>query len=167
MATTKQKTAARKNVKKAQAAWQGMTTRQRSLAQPEGKARKRPGAGGGKFYRIEIRPKSAFKTFRTQDVGETGHLERIAGKRSSGSWDTVTWLVAKEDAHVAGGKLVITDPKAKTLLKQLKGPIVHHKGDIFTAHPRANVPEKAKPTPAQKRAQSKNIKKAQAARKKK
>jgi hypothetical protein len=167
MTTSKQKSAARKNIKKAQAAWKGMTKRQHSLAQPEGRARRKPGAGGGKFYRIEVRPKSDFVTFRTQDVGKKGGLERIAGRRSSGSWDTVTWLVEKEKAHVSSnGQLMIDDPKAKTILKDIRRPIMHKKADVFTALPRRNVPEAEKPTLAQRRAQRQNIKKAQAARRK-
>ena len=167
MPTQKQKRVARLNIKKAQAAWRGMSKRQHSLAQPEGRARKRPGAGGGKFYRIEVRPKNEFVTFRTQDVGKKGHLERLAGRRSSGSWDTATWLVSKEDAHVANDKLIFDDTKIRKVLSdQIRGPIVHKKGDIFTAKPRKNVPEAAKPTLAQRRAQAQNIKKAQAARRK-
>jgi signal transduction histidine kinase len=81
MATPKQRAAARRNIKKAQAAWRGMTTRQRTLAQPQGRARKKPGTTGkGHFYRIMVRPKSEFVTFRVQDVGEKGGLERVAGK---------------------------------------------------------------------------------------
>ena len=128
--------------------------------------RKAPGSTGkGKFFRIEVRPKREFSSFRNQDVGKRGGLERLAGHRKSGSWDTVTWLIGKDKAHVAGGKLVITDPKAKSVLKQIEGPIVHVKADIFRAHPK-NVPEKDKPTPAMRRAQKANIKKAQAARRK-
>ncbi len=114
--------------------------------QTEEKGRKKPGTGGqGRFYRIEVRPKSEFATFRTQDVGKRGGLERIAGKRRSGSWDTATWLVEKDKAHVGNnGKLVIDDPKAKTALKQIRGPIMHKKGDVFTAKPRKNVPEISK-----------------------
>lgn len=167
MATTKQKSAAKKNIKKAQSAWRGMTKRQRALAQPQGRGRKRPGTGGhGNFYRIEIRPKADFTLFRLQDVGERGGLERLAGRRKSGSWDTVAWLVGKDKAHVAkNGQLIIDDKKAASVLKQLKGPLMHVKADIFTAHPK-NVPEKDKPTPAMKRAQKMNITKARAARKK-
>ena len=163
MSTKKQVVAAKKNIKKAQAAWKSMTPRQHSLAQPEGRKRKKPGTGGGgHFYRIEIRPKYEFKTFRTQDVGEKGGLERIAGKRSSGSWDTATWLVGKDKAHISkSGELIIDDVKARTMLKQLSGKITHVRGDIFHAHPVKNVPEKAKPTKAMKAAWSKNIKKAQ------
>lgn len=168
MATTKQRVAAKRNIKKAQKKWKSMTPRQHSLAQPQGRMRKKPGTTGkGEFYRIEVRPKGQFTSFRTQDVGKKGGLERIAGRRSSGSWDTATWLVSKKDAHVVGKKLVITDTRAKSLLNNLGSTITHVKGDVFTAKPRKNVPEAAKPTAKQKRAQSKNIKKAQQARNKK
>ncbi len=162
MATTKQKTAAKKNIVKAQKKWKSMTARQRALAQPQGRSRKKPGTGGeGAFYRVEVRPARAFSSFRTQDVGKKGGLERIAGHRPSGSWDTATWLVSKKDAHVTDKKLVITGARAKTLLKDLGGPIVWVKGDIFKAPPRKNIPEKAKPTAKQKAARLKNIRKAQ------
>ncbi len=128
--------------------------------------RKAPGSTGkGKFYRIEIRPKGQFTTFRLQDVGTKGGLERLTGKRTSGSWDTASWLISKDKAEVVKGHLKITDKKDQSVLKQIKGPIVHVKGDIFRTHPR-NVPEAKKPTPAMRRAQKTNIKKAQAARKK-
>ena len=127
--------------------------------------RKAPGTTGkGKFYRIEVRPKADFVAFRNQDVGRKGGLERLAGKRSSGSWDTVSWLVSKKDAHVKAGHLMITDPKARTVLKSIRGQIVHVKGDVFRAKPRKNVPERSKPTAAMRRAQMRNIKKAQKAR---
>jgi hypothetical protein len=166
MATTKQLSAARKNIKKAQAAWKSMSKTAHSRSQPEGRGRKLPGTGGkGRFYRIEVRPKSQFVAFRTQDVGEKGGLERIAGKRPSGSWDTAAWLVEKKDAHVtATGTLVIDDKDVKSVLKQIRGKIVLKKGDIFEAKPLRNVPEAQKPTVAQKRARAKNIKKAQATR---
>lgn len=130
-------------------------------------ARKKPGTrGSGEFYRIDIRPSGDFATFRTQDVGKKGGLERVAGKRKSGTWATVTWLVSKKHAHVTpSGLLVIDNAKEKaSLAKAISGKIVHKKGDIFSAHPVKNVPERAKPTPAMKRAQSANIKKAQKAR---
>ncbi len=130
--------------------------------------RKKPGSTGtGDYYHVEVRPSSDFTSFRVQDVGAKGGLERVAGKRASGSWGTVAWLVSKKDAKVAGDKLVITGTKAKSLLKSLSGPIVRVKGDIFKSHPVKNVPEKSKPTPAMRRAQMANIKKAQSARKKK
>ncbi|MCH2534032.1 MAG: hypothetical protein MK008_06290 [Bdellovibrionales bacterium] len=94
MTTEKQKKAAKENIKKAQEKWQSMTSRQRALAQPEGRSRTKPGRGGeGDFIHIGVRPKEQFVTFRTHDIGDPGHIERVAGKRSSGSWDTVKWLI--------------------------------------------------------------------------
>ncbi|HEY6074923.1 MAG TPA: hypothetical protein VIV15_16475 [Anaerolineales bacterium] len=167
MATTKQRQAARKNIKKAQSRWRSMSPRQHAASQPEGRSRQRPGAGGGNFYRVEVRPKSDFVTFRTQDVGGKGHIERVAGRRESGSWATVAWLIGKEDAHVSGRKLVADSRDARNLLKKLGSQPVRRSGDRFDAKDRPNVPERAKPTAAQKRARSKNIKKAQAARRRK
>ncbi len=103
MASNKQKEAAKQNIKKAQQRWQGMTSRQRALAQPEGRKRAKPGTKGeGDYYRIVVRPKEEFTTFRYHDVGDKGHIIRLAGKRSSGSWDTQAWLISKGDAHVIG-----------------------------------------------------------------
>jgi len=169
MASKKQTVTAKGNIKKAQAAWKAMTPRQRTLAQPEGRKRKKLGSTGkGNYFRIEVRPKSQFVSFKTHDVGDPGGLQRITGRRSSGSWATAAWLISKEGAHVTkSNKLVITDTDAKTVLKSIREPIEHIQGDIFKAKPRKNVAEKDKPTPAQKAAYAKNIKKAQEARKKK
>ena len=165
MTTEKQRTAAKTNIRKAQAAWQAMSPRQHAIAQPEGRARKKPGTGGeGNYYHVGVRPKRDFVTFRTQDVGEAGHIQRVAGKRSSGSWDTVKWLISKEDAHIEHEELVPDSDEARKILVELGSQPVHVKGDVFEAKPRPNVAEKDKPTPAQKRARSENIKKAQAAR---
>jgi hypothetical protein len=165
MATEKQREAARRNIRKAQAAWRAMSHQQHARAQPEGRRRKKPGTTGeGEYYRITVRPKEEFVTFRTQDVGEPGHVERVGGKRQSGSWDTQAWLISKEDAHVEGGRLVPDTEEAKQVLADLGSEPRHVNGDVFEAKPRPNVPEKEKPTPAQRRARSENIKKAQAAR---
>ena len=163
MATTKQRQAARKNIKKAQSRWRSMSSREHAKSQPEGRSRQRPGAGGGKFYRVEVRPKGEFVSFRTQDVGRKGHIERVAGKRSSGSWATAAWLIGKDDAHISGRKLVADSRDAKDLLKRLGSTPVRQSRDRFRAKDRPNVPERAKPTAAQRRARLMNIKKAQAA----
>jgi hypothetical protein len=165
MATKKQRAAARKNIRKAQAAWQSLSRRQRAKAQPEGRTRKKPGTGGGgEYYHIAVRDKADFVAFRTQDVGEPGHIQRVAGRRQSGSWGTVKWLISKEDAHVEDGKLVADTEDARAVLEQLGAEPVHVRGDLFQARPRRNVPEREKPTAAQQRARRANIRKAQAAR---
>ncbi|HWH16366.1 MAG TPA: hypothetical protein VNU25_02170 [Candidatus Paceibacterota bacterium] len=157
MATKKQVTAAKKNVKKAQAAWKGMTPRQRALAQPQGRDRQKPGTGSAaRYYRVELRPARDFTSFRTQDVGKKGGLQRVAGHRASGSWATQAWLISKDHAHIAkNGELIVDDATERAALKKaVRGKIMHVKGSICEAHPAKNVPEKAKPTPAMRKAQA-------------
>lgn len=135
--------------------------------QSTGRTRKKPGTTGkGNYYHIDVRPKGEFTTFRTQDVGDPGHLQRVAGRRSSGSWSTAAWLISKEDAHVEGGRLVGDTKEARDLLKTLGSPPAHLTGDRFEAKDRPNVPERAKPTAAQTRARRQNIEKAQSTRRK-
>ena len=166
MTMDKQKEAARKNIKKAQKKWKEMTPREHALAQPEGRKRAKPGTKGeGDYFRIVVRSKEEFTTFRYQDVGEKGHILRLAGKRSSGSWDTQVWLISKSDGHLEGETLVADTEDARKLIESLGSKPIHIKGDVFEAKDRPNVPESKKPTEAQKRARSENIKKAQQARK--
>jgi hypothetical protein len=165
MATVRQRRAARGNMRKARHAWRGMSSRAHSRRQPEGRGRAKPGArGGGAFFHIEVRPRREFKTFRTQDVGRRGGIERVAGKRSSGSWDTQKWLIGKDHAHRVGRRLVPDTADARRLLKILGAPPRHVAGDRFRAKDRPDVPERRKPTPAMRRARRRNIGKAQAAR---
>jgi hypothetical protein len=140
------------------------STKTSSSEKPQRKRRAKPGSTGeGDYYRIELRPSSDFTFFRNHDVGDKGHLIRVAGKRSSGSWDTVAWLVSKEDAHIEGETLVADSEDAKQLIESLGSKPKHVKGDIFEVKDRPNIPEKKKPTEAQKKAWAENIKKAQAA----
>ena len=165
MATDKQKEAANENIKKAQRGWQEMTPRERALAQPEGRKRAKPGTKGeGDYFRIVVRAKDEFATFRYQDVGEKGHILRLAGKRSSGSWDTQAWLISKDDAHIESDLLVADSDDARRLIETLESKPTHVEGDVFKAKDRPNVPESKKPTEAQQRARLENIKKAQQAR---
>ena len=138
-----------------------MTTTKKS----KGKERETPGATGeGEFYHIEVRPKEEFVKFRTQDVGEKGGLERVGGQRENGSWDTVKWLVSKEMAHVENGKLIAGHKDAKELFDDLGSEPKHIEGDRFEAKVRPTAAGKDKPTEAQEKAQTENIKKAQSAR---
>lgn len=88
---------------------------------------------------------------------------RLAGRRSSGVWSDVAWLISKKDAHVSDGVLVGDELQARKVL-QVIGPAKHLRGDVFKGHPRKNVSERSKPTTAQRQARSRNISKAQAAR---
>ncbi len=165
MATRKQVTAAKKNIKKAQKKWKSMSPRSRALAQPQGRKRAKPGSTGrGQYYHITVRPKSEFTSFRVQDVGRKGGVQRVAGRRPSGSWATHKWLISKTEATKFGNKLINPSPEAKKVLLGLSSTAKLTVGDKFTAKPRKNIPEKKKPTRTQKRARSRNIKKAQGAR---
>ena len=165
MTTDMQKEAGQKNIKQTQQRGHEMTLQERASAQPEGRKRAKPGTKGeGDYFRIVVRKKGEFATFRYQDVGEKGHILRLAGKRSSGSWDTQAWLISKEDAHVEGETLVADTDDAKKLIEGLGSKTTHVEGDVFEAKDTPNVPESKKPTEAQQRARLENIKKAQQAR---
>ncbi len=103
------------------------------------------GAGDGSYFRIAVRSKDEFVTFRTQDVGMRGHIQRVAGKRPSGSWDAQTWLISKHDAHVTDGRLVPETAGAQKVLEQLGSKPRHVSADRFVARPRQDIPEYAKP----------------------
>jgi hypothetical protein len=111
-----------------------------------------------------VRPARNFIRFRVQALGGTGGIERVAGQRASGSWDTQKWLISKDKAHVENGMLVPDAADAGELLTSLGSAARQVVGDRFKARPRRNIPESAKPTPAMRRAQLRNIRKAQAAR---
>ena len=126
--------------------------------------RAKPGSSGkGRFFHIQVRPKSQFARFRVQDIGARGGIERVSGQRANGSWDTVKWLVEKTHAHIHGGRLIADTAEARKLLRSLGSTPVQTAGDRFRARPRTNIPEREKPTPKQRRASLKNIRKAQQA----
>ena len=127
-------------------------------------SRAKPGARGtGAFFHIQVRPRTDFVSFRNQDIGARGGIERVAGRRANGSWDTQKWLIGKTQAHRDGKQLVADSVAAEKVLAQLGSVPRHLGGDRFIAKPRRDVPEDEKPTPAMRRAQRTNIKKAQAA----
>lgn len=134
-------------------------------ARQRGHARRaKPGARGrGKFFHIQVRPRTDFVTFRNQDIGRPGGIERVAGRRANGSWDTQKWLIGKREAHLEGAALVADSAAARKVLRQLGSKPRRLGGDRFIARPRRNIPESQKPTLAMRRAQRANIKKAQAA----
>jgi hypothetical protein len=126
--------------------------------------RAKPGSRStGRYFHIAVRPAREFVRFRIQDVGRRGGVQRLAGQRADGAWDTQKWLIEKTDAHVENGRLVADSAAARKVLASLGSKAIHVSGDRFKAKPRRNIPEAEKPTPAMRRAQMKNIRKAQAA----
>ena len=137
-------------------------------AQTKKQTRKAPGSSGrGDYYHVEVRPGESFVTFQTQDVGRRGHIQRVAGRRLSGYWTTVKWLIGKEDAHIQDEKLVPDSKAAKDVIKQLGSQPVRLVGDRFRAKPNRNVSETIKPTSTRGRTRPENIKNTQTARRKK
>ena len=137
-------------------------------AQTKKQTRKAPGSTGrGDYYHVEVRPREEFVTFQTQDVGRRGHIQRVAGRRSSGYWTTVKWLIGKKDAHVQDEQLIPDTKAAKDVIKQLGSEPVRLIGDRFRAKPKPNTAETINPTPAQRRTRRENINKARITRRKK
>src|SRR5260221_13972184 len=98
--------------------------------QNNGHIRQKPGSSGkGDYYHVEVLPKTGFVTFRTQDVGRRGHIQRVAGKRASGSWATVKWLIGKQDAHVRGEKLARETKDTQEVIKKLVSQPVNLSGE--------------------------------------
>ena len=129
--------------------------------------RRKPGStGAGEYYHIEVLPRTDFVTFQTQDVGRRGHIQRVAGQRSSGYWSTVKWLIDKNDAHVQDNKLVADTPAAKEVIEQLGSEPVRMLGDLFKARPRPNFHETVKSAPARAPARTENVKTARTTRRK-
>jgi len=140
----------------------------RKKTQVKDPPRRKPGSSGkGDYYHVEVRPGEKFVSFRTQDVGRRGQIQRVAGQRFSGYWTTVKWLIGKEEAHVQDAKLVPDTKAAKEIIEQLGSQPVHLVGDRFKARPQPNAPESTDPTPVQRRARRENIKKAPATGRKK
>ena len=130
--------------------------------------RRKPGSSGkGDYYHVEVRPGEKFVTFRTQDVGRRGQIQRVAGQRFSGYWTTVKWLIAKEEAHVQDAKLVPDTKAAKEVIEQLGSQPVHWIGDRFRAKPDPNTPESTDLTVNRKGDSKEGNKKAPTSRRKK
>ena len=126
MATATQKQAGKSNIRKAQ----------RSPSRPGfgRRGRAKPGTrGGGQFFRIEVAPARRFVAFRYHDVGKKGGVERIAGQRQDGTWETAGWLISKTMAHVERGRLVPDTAAARKVLAVIGAVPRHRVGDRFVA----------------------------------
>ena len=104
------------------------------MAEAERQKRAEPGTQGeGEYFRIVLRSKDEFTTFRYHDVGDKGHIQRLAAQRSNGSWETQAWLISKGDAHIEGDGLVADTDDARKLIAGLGSKPKHVEGDVFEA----------------------------------
>jgi len=155
VSSTKQRAAAPKNLRKAEAGWRARSRRNHSRGPERSRAKSGPTGTGG-YYHVEVRPETQFATFRTQDVGERGGIERVAGRRAGGAWDTLKWLIGKAHAHVERGRLVPDSPDARKVLDPLGSSPRQIGGDRFEAVLRPGSAGAARSTAAQKRARPRN-----------
>lgn len=111
------------------------------------KIKQEPGFGS---YRITVRPKNQYTTFRTQQIAPW--LERIAGRNYKGKRYTVTRLVGKQCARLDEREnLIVTDKHASIVLKHIDGIIKPIDWDIFKAKPSFFAPELTPPVDEQPR----------------
>jgi hypothetical protein len=192
MATARQKSAGRKNIRKAQKARRAKKSATRRVAAPS-KATTRPksraktgvrtkvakakpraktparrrtkSAARRGFFHIEVQPKEAFVAFKTQEIGSEGGIERVAGKRAGGAWSTQEWLIAKDQAHVERGTLIGDTVDARRVLTMLGAEPRRIKADRFTIHGHTGMPADVSPTLAPRRAGLTNIQAPQKGRK--
>ena len=127
------------------------TTKTKPRAKSTARRRTKPAARRRGFFHIEVQPKEAFVEFKTQDIGSQGRIERIAGKRAGGAWSTQEWLIAKDQAHVERGTLIGDTVDARRVLSMLGLEPRHIKADRFTIHGPSGMPAEARPTLAPRR----------------
>jgi len=53
----------------------------------------------GEHLRVRIRDPKKFTKFRTQDVGDLGHTQRVAGWSKKSGWQTQAWIFKLEDVE--------------------------------------------------------------------
>ena len=88
--------------------------------------RAKPGSRStGRYFHIAVRPAREFVRFRIQDVGRRGGVQRLAGQRANGAWDTQKWLIEKTDAHIENGQLVPDSAAARKVLASLGSNAIH------------------------------------------
>src|SRR6188768_1559966 len=91
--------------------------------------RAKPGSRStGRYFHIEVRPAREFVRFRVQDVGQRGGVQRLAGQRGNGTWDTQKWLIEKTDAHIENDQLVADTAEVRKVLASLDATPIHVAG---------------------------------------
>jgi hypothetical protein len=90
--------------------------------------------GCGDYFYLEVRPRTQYKFFRFHDVGEPGHIQRLAGQKDDGSWEDQGWIISKRDAHMEHHFLKADSKNAEEIL-EIYGPAHHVEADVFIGHP--------------------------------
>ncbi|MFY9301911.1 MAG: hypothetical protein WAO75_01165 [Atribacterales bacterium] len=64
-------------------------------------------------------PREALTVFCYYDGGEKGYILCLSGRRESGFWITLVWLISKSYANMAGEELVPDTKDAQRLIEFL------------------------------------------------
>ncbi len=110
------------------------TVKQKATARPAGRKKEMSEEGGGDYYLLEVRPRPQYECFRFYDVGEPGHIQRLAGRLSNGEWEDQAWIISKKDAHMEDHFLKADSKRAREVL-EIYGPAHQVEGDVFIGHP--------------------------------
>ncbi len=70
------------------------------------------------YYRIKVRPKNQFSTFRIEHLTENDSIQ-ITGKLADGSWGTQQWLINKGDVRLENGILVADDDRIQDAIDHM------------------------------------------------
>jgi hypothetical protein len=70
------------------------------------------------YYRIKVRPKNQFSTFRIEHLTENDSIQ-ITGRLADGSWGTQQWLINKGDVRLEKGKLVADDERIQNAIDHM------------------------------------------------
>ena len=97
--------------------------------------------GNGQYYHVEVRPKTEFSAFYTEDVGRRKHSMLVLGKqKKDDKWATHKWLISKGDAYISDrGELKSEDHRIQQILDYVDGNLVHKERDTFYIRPHRNI----------------------------
>jgi hypothetical protein len=70
------------------------------------------------YYRIKVRPKNQFSTFRIEHLTENDSIQ-ITGRLADGSWGTQQWLINKGDVRLEDGRLVADDDRIQDAIDHM------------------------------------------------
>lgn len=101
------------------------------------------------FFQVQLRERTQFKNFRTDQLDKQGRIQRIAGQRAnSTAWSDQELRISKDCAHIENHRLVADTDEARSYLSRL-GPVEHVSGDVFSAR-QADEKYESQARPSQK-----------------
>lgn len=97
----------------------------------ERRLQKIPRFNEGEYFRIIVRPRKKFLTFKSEPISSDGMLQQIHGQLPDKRWSTYAWLVNKQGAKAQEKTLVATTTSVTHLFRALNKKIIHVKDDTY------------------------------------